>query len=124
MRTTRQPGVAAAATVGWLVSPIGICVSPVDVSDADQAGPRITISNEGASYVYSPAQLDAKIGQAITLTNQDPNGVHSVTADDRSFSVDVPPKSRATLTVSKAGAYPYYCQYHPDSHNPASITVS
>jgi plastocyanin len=57
-------------------------------------------------------------------SNKDANGVHSVTADDRSFSVDVPPRTSVTLTISKAGAYPYFCQYHPDSHNAASITVS
>lgn len=124
MRTTRRRSVAVAAVVGLFCSPVGIWVSRVEASDVDQANPMITITNEGASYVYSPAQLDAKIGQAITLTNKDANGVHSVTADDRSFSVDVPPKSSVTLTVSKAGAYPYYCQYHPDSHNAASITVS
>jgi plastocyanin len=50
--------------------------------------------------------------------------VHSVTAKDRSFSVDVPPKSSVTLTVSKAGNYDYKCEYHPDAHNPASLNVS
>jgi plastocyanin len=90
----------------------------------DQANPTITITNEGVNYVYSPDKVAAKAGQAITITNKDPNGVHSVTAKDHSFSVDVPPQSSVTLTVPKAGNYPYYCQYHPDAHNPASITVS
>jgi len=74
--------------------------------------------------VFSPDQLAAKAGQSITVTNNDANGVHSVTAKDHSFSVDVPPKSSVTFAVAKAGTYPYYCQYHTDSHNPASITVS
>ena len=50
--------------------------------------------------------------------------MHSVTAKDRSFSVDVPPQSSVTLTVAKAGTYPYFCQYHSETHNAASITVS
>ena len=93
---------------------------------AQQAGPTITIENKGGNppYEFSPAQLDAKVGQDITVTNNDPNGVHSVTAQDRSFSVDAPPKSSVTLTVKKAGNYPYFCQYHSDAHNPASINVS
>jgi plastocyanin len=89
-----------------------------------QATPAITITNEGGSYVYSPAQLEAKVGEAITLTNKDPNGVHTVTAKDGSFSVDVPPNGTATLKVSKAGSYPYYCTYHPTDHNEASLNVS
>ena len=86
--------------------------------------PTITIANEGVNYTFSPAQLSAKVGQAITITNKDPNGVHSVTAKDHSFSVDVPPQTSVTLTVSKAGSYPYYCQYHPDAHNPATLNIS
>jgi len=93
---------------------------------AQQAGPTITIDNTGGNppYQFSPAQLEAKVGQAITVTNNDSNGVHNVTAQDRSFSVDVPPKSSVTLTVTKAGNYPYYCQYHTDAHNAASINAS
>jgi plastocyanin len=95
-------------------------------SNVQTANPTITIDNTGGDppYTYTPAQLDAKAGQAITVTNNDPNGVHSVTAKDRSFSVDVPPKTSVTLTVTKAGNYPYICQYHTDAHNPASLNVS
>ena len=128
MRTTTKLSVAVAAIVGLLFSAFGF-VSAVEArvtpsSDVDQANPTITITNDGAAYGYSPAQLDAKTGQAITITNKDPNGVHSVTAKDRSFSVDVPPQSSVTLTVAKAGTYPYFCQYHSETHNAASITVS
>ena len=91
---------------------------------AQQSGPTITITNNGSNYEYSPAQLDAKVGQAITITNNDANGVHSVTAKDQSFNVDVPPKGSATVTVKKAGNFPYYCTYHTDAHNPASINAS
>jgi plastocyanin len=92
-----------------------------------EGGPTITIDNKGTGdkpYSFSPAQLDAKAGQAITVTNNDPNGVHSVTAQDRSFSVDVPPSSSVTLKVDKPGKYDYICQYHSDAHNPASLNIS
>ena len=93
---------------------------------AQEAGPTITITNTGSEppYTFSPAQLEAKVGQAITVTNNDPNGVHSVTAKDKSFNVDVGPKSSATFKVSQAGTYDYACQYHTDAHNPASLNVS
>ena len=94
--------------------------------DAQETSPTITIDNTGADppYTFSPAALEAKVGQAITVTNNDPNGVHSVTAKDRTFNVDVPPQSSVTFKVSKAGKYDYACQYHSDAHNPASLNVS
>jgi len=87
--------------------------------------PAITITPSSTPpYTYSPAQLNVKTGQPITIKNNDENGVHSVTAKDHSFSVDVPPKGSVTLTVPKAGSFPYYCTYHADEHNQASITAS
>lgn len=99
-------------------------ISPTVI--AQEAGPTITITNTGAEppYTFEPAQLEAKVGQAITVTNNDANGVHSVTATDKTFNVDVPPKSSVTFKVSQAGKYDYVCQYHTDAHNPASLNVS
>jgi len=108
--------IAAIAGLSYVAQPVS----------AQQAGPTITIDNKGGDppYTFTPAQTEAKVGQAITVTNNDPNGVHSVTAKDRSFSVDVPPNSSVTLKVTKAGSYPYICQYHTDAHNPATLNVS
>ena len=121
MHARTKFGIAVAAIA--LVSQSGVLATPA-VHAAD--GPTITIENTGAEppYTFNPAQLEAKVGQPITVTNNDPNGVHNVTAKDKSFSVDIPPKSSATLTVSKAGTYEYICQYHTDAHNPASLNVS
>ncbi len=120
--------VAVAAVAGLSFTVFGV-VPPGEAHATpafavNQANPTITITNEGINYTFSPAQLNAKVGQAITITNKDPNGVHNVTANDRSFSVDVPPQSSVTLKVSKAGSYPYYCQYHLDTHNPATLNIS
>jgi plastocyanin len=111
------------AATAIAIAGLSFMTTPVS---AQQAGPTITIDNTGAEppYSFSPAQLEAKVGQAITITNNDANGVHSVTAKDQSFNVDVPPKSSVTLTVTKAGNHPYYCQYHTDAHNAASINAS
>jgi plastocyanin len=128
MFATTKLAVAVAAIAGLSFTGIGIVshdeARATPAFNVQQANPTITISNEGANYLYNPAQLDAKVGQAITITNKDPNGVHTVTAKDHSFSVDVPPQSSVTLKVSKAGNYPYYCTYHTDAHNPASLNVS
>jgi plastocyanin len=114
--------VTAIAIAGLSFTAVGIVSQ--DEARAQEANPTITITNEGANYTYSPDKLQAKAGQPITVTNNDPNGVHTVTAKDRTFNVDVPPKSSVTFTVSKAGHYDYVCTYHQDAHNPASIDVS
>lgn len=123
--------VAVVVTViGGLFTTSGIVSHDAAVAtpafNVQQADPTITITNEGTYFTFSPTQLDAKVGQPITVTNKDPNGVHSVTEKSRSFSVDVPPNSSATLTVSKAGNYQYLCDWHTDAHDPkyASLNVS
>ena len=122
MFTRTKLALAVAAVAGLSFAAMGIVSQ--DEARAQEGNPTITITNEGATYAYSPDTLQAKVGQPITVTNNDPNGVHTVTAKDRSFNVDVPPKSSVTLTVSKAGHYDYVCTYHQDAHNPASIDVS
>ena len=97
------------------------------VIEVQQSNPTITITNEGLYYTFSPAQLDAQVGQPITVVNEDRHGgVHSVVDKGRTFSVDVPPQSSTTLTVSKAGNYQYFCDWHADSHEPkyGSLNVS
>ena len=86
---------------------------------AQQAGPAVTIKD----FMYNPAELAAKRGQPITITNND-GFVHSVTAKDGSFAIDVPANGTVTLTIPKAGSFPYSCTYHPGQHNPASFNVS
>jgi plastocyanin len=83
------------------------------------AAQTITINQ----FQYSPADLTTKVGQAITVTNND-DVPHTVTANDGSFDVNVPAKGNATVTVPKAGTFPYACTYHPGQHNPASIKAS
>ena len=86
---------------------------------AGQPGATITIKD----FKYDPAQLNVKVGQTITITNNDSFN-HTVTAQDGSFNVDVPGNGSVTLTVPKAGTFPYSCTYHPGQHNPAAITAS
>ena len=87
-------------------------------TSVQEVNPTITITNEGTYFTFSPSQLDAKVGQRITIVNRDPYGAHTVTEKGRSFSVDIPPNSSATLTVSKAGNYRYFCDWHPYDHDP------
>src|SRR5581483_4457008 len=120
MRTATKLIIALMVVVGLGFTAGAVAGNEAHATTAIKAdNPTITISAQGTTppYMYSPAQLNAKAGQPITVKNDDENGVHS-------FSVDVPPKSTVTLTIPKAGSFPYYCTYHADEHNQASINAS
>ncbi|MGO6969504.1 hypothetical protein [Rhizobium leguminosarum] len=38
---------------------------------------------------------------------------HTATARDKSFDIDLPPKSEGRMTVAQAGAIDFYCRFHP-----------
>ena len=110
-------------TIG-LVAIIGLSFTAVGISSephagAQEGGKTITIQD----FQNSPAELAVKVGETITVTNNDVTP-HTVTAKDGAFNADVPANGTATLTVPKAGSFPYDCTYHPGQHNPSSITAS
>jgi plastocyanin len=129
MSRTRKLALAAvAAVVGLSFNVFGV-VPPGEAHGTPafalvQADPTITITNEGLTYPFSPGQLNAKVGETIIITNKDPNWIHSVRAENNSFAVDVYPQGSARLRISKAGRYPYYCEYHPYNHNAATLVIS
>lgn len=110
-------------TAGLAVA-LGLSFTAVNVASQPEANAQaapatITIDQ----FQYNPAELAAPVGQPITITNND-DMPHTVTADDKSFDVTVPAKGSATVTVPKAGNFPYTCTMHPGAHNPASINAS
>ena len=117
MRTLTKLTIGLLAVLGLAITAVGVAS---DVPAGAQAGGKtITIKD----FKNSPADLQAKVGETITVNNGD-SAPHTVTAKDGSFNVEVPANGSATLTVPKAGNHPYECTYHPGQHNPASITAS
>ncbi|AYG69789.1 MULTISPECIES: cupredoxin domain-containing protein [unclassified Rhizobium] len=51
-------------------------------------------------------------GDVITWRNDDIFH-HTATARDKSFDVDLPPKSERNITVKQAGKVDFYCRFHP-----------
>ena len=51
-------------------------------------------------------------GDTIVWVNRDIFR-HSATARDKSFDVDLPPRSRVTMRVGFVGSKAFYCKYHP-----------
>lgn len=81
-------------------------------------GDKITI----AGFAFMPKDLKVKVGQMITVTNQDTT-IHTIAADDKSFdSKDLKQNQAFTFAIKKAGTYTYICTYH--QYMVGSITAS
>lgn len=119
MRKLTMLAVGLMAALGLAFTAVGVTPGGESTANAQAAG-GITIDQ----FQYNPAELAAKVGQPITITNND-DTPHTVTAKDGSFDVTVPAKGSAQVTAPKAGNFPYTCSLHPGGqHNPASINAS
>ena len=118
MRKLTMLAIGLVVALGLAFTAVGVAPNGERTANAQAAG--ITIDQ----FQYNPAELAAKAGQAVTITNND-DMPHTVTAKDGSFDVTVPAKGTAQVTPPKAGNFPYTCTLHPGGqHNPASINAS
>jgi len=62
------------------------------------------------AFGESPAGIH--VGDTIEWVNKD-IFVHSATADDKSFDVDIQPNGVGRFVVRKTGMIRYICKYHP-----------
>ncbi|WP_181166747.1 cupredoxin family copper-binding protein [Mesorhizobium sp. B2-5-4] len=62
--------------------------------------------------VYSPASLQAKVGDTIEWVNKDVVA-HTATVKG-GWDVMIPPKSKGQVTLKTAGAVDYFCRFHPN----------
>lgn len=62
--------------------------------------------------VFAPAEISAAVGDVIEWQNKDVMA-HTATAKG-DFDIVIPPGKTATLAVTKAGTFDYYCRFHPN----------
>ena len=62
--------------------------------------------------VFSPASLQAKVGDTIEWTNKDVLA-HTATVKG-GWDVMIPAKSKGKVTLKTAGAVDYFCRFHPN----------
>ncbi len=65
------------------------------------------------SYRFDPATIQVKVGDTVTWTNKD-NFTHDVhiLGDINWVSKPLRPGESATYTFTKAGTFPYTCDFH------------
>jgi plastocyanin len=62
--------------------------------------------------VFTPATVEAKVGDTIAWVNKD---VFAHTATVKGgWEVMIPPKKSASLTLKAAGPVDYFCRFHPN----------
>lgn len=85
-------------------------------SSPDQAAPTAPPPVEGTAltikgFSFEPAELRAKVGDTVTVTNVDGTD-HSVTAIDGSFDTGRFKSGARTFKVSSAGRFEFRCEVH------------
>lgn len=85
------------------------------------AEPEPTVKIE--NFTFEPAEITVKAGTPIIFENDD-DIPHVVVADDkksfRSEALDT--GDRYTLTLEKAGDFPYFCGMHPHMQGTIHVT--
>lgn len=88
--------------------------SQSSTSSAAPAGPVIKGATTVAidNYAYKPATITVAAGTKITFVNHDQTA-HTATSTKPGFdSGTLQPGASHAITVTKAGTYAYYCQFH------------
>jgi plastocyanin len=69
------------------------------------------------NFTFEPGTITVKTGARITVSNRD-STAHTTTSDDgSSFDTGtIDPGSSSTVTLNKAGRFPYHCSIHPFMH--------
>jgi plastocyanin len=80
-------------------------------------GGAIAIMN----FMFTPNPLQAKVGDAITVTNKDGTN-HTATADDRSFDTQPFSSGSKTIHLTKAGTVNFHCDIHNFMHGVIQVS--
>ena len=99
MRAQRPPALIASTAASLLVS-----------TPAAAAPHTHVIVMDKMKFGSVPANIHR--GDTILWINRDILR-HTATAKDKSFDVDLPPKTQKRVTVRAFGAIPFTCKYHP-----------
>ena len=87
----------------WIALTLAIGIVPAQAETI-----QVTIDK----LVFSPATVEAKVGDTIEWVNKD---VFAHTATVKGgWEVMIPPKATASLTLQKAEAVDYFCRFHPN----------
>ena len=92
----------------WIVSTL--LVAPYGLASVSAHAATVQIVMD--KMVFAPIETKAKVGDTIEWINKDILA-HTATVNGE-WSVVIAPKKTEKQVVQKAGAFDYYCKYHPN----------
>ena len=69
---------------------------------------------------FGPVPAGIRAGDTILWVNRD-FLKHTATARDKSFNIDLPPRTSGKTVIRHAGMIPFYCIYHPGMTGSLSV---
>jgi plastocyanin len=115
---------------GAASAPAPVEATPATSSDAGAGGGACAVSTAAgtvqasmAQRAFTPATIQAKVGDVIAWTNND-SLPHTATLKDDPACTTETLSSGATgaLTFSAAGTYPFFCKIHSDMTGTIEVT--
>ena len=95
-----------------LLAGAALVAVPVSVTAKATAVPPVIYTVTLQQMKFGPLPATIHVGDTIEWTNND-IFVHSATARDKSFDVELKPKAHVRTTFRQAGTFPFACRYHP-----------
>ena len=87
----------------------------------DDAALAVSVAN----YQFSPATVKVDSGDAIELTNTNPQTPHTFTVTDEDIDASLDPGSSTTVTIDlPPGTYPFECTFHSSMGMRGTLKVS
>lgn len=96
--------------MGSLMKSLPLLAALLWASNGVASATEYQITIAGMKFASPTAELH--VGDVIVWRNDDIFR-HTATARDKSFDIDLPPKSESRMTIGGAGAIDFYCRFHP-----------
>jgi plastocyanin len=95
-----------------LLAGAALAAVPVASQAARKPRPPAVYTVTLAQMKFGPMPKSIRVGDTIEWVNDD-IFLHSATAADKSFDIEMKPKAHLWTTFHKAGTFPFTCRYHP-----------
>jgi plastocyanin len=88
---------------------------------SDDVALKVSVAN----YQFSPATVKVDSGDAMELTNTNPQTPHTFTVDGEDIDVSLDPGSSTTVRIDlPPGTYPFECTFHSSLGMRGTLKVS